>query len=161
MTETEPKRGKAKLAGRALLLAGIFAAGAVAGGAGAVLAALELHPGAAAPPPPEAREAKLDYVEIDNAFTSNLADTGRYLQLHIAVSTRGGPAVVAAINRHKPAVVSAVLGVLGDATETDIAGRAAKDRLRAGIKRAINDTLIAKAGSGGVDEVFITSLVVQ
>lgn len=162
MTETVPKAAKGKRIGQLLMFAGIFVAGAAAGGGGAVFAALTLRPHAsAAAPPPAPAAAKVDYVEIDNAFTSNLADTGRYLQLHIAVSTRGGPAVIAAIEKHKPALVSAVLGVLGEAGEADIAGRAAKDALRGQIKRAINDTLIAKSGSGGIDEVFITSMVVQ
>ena len=158
----KPKRGggMAKIA----LIGLAFTGGAAAGGAGAgvALASLGGLPGAkpAATAAPRER-AKLDYVEIDTAFTSNLTDTGRYLQLRIAVSTTGGPGVVAALGAHKPAVVSAVLGVLGDLAENDIAGHVAKARLKLQLRDAIDTVLRQKAGTGGIDEVFLTSLVVQ
>ena len=103
----------------------------------------------------------VEYIELDNAFTSNLADTGRYLQLRIAVSTTGGVPVTAALAQHKLAIVSAVLAVLGEVRESDVADRAAKTKLRATIRGAINDVLDRKAHVVGVDEVFFTSLVVQ
>lgn len=165
-----PASGKRAKVGRMLMLVAMFAAGIAAGGGGAVIALSQLGSltalaGASAKHEPEpaapAAPAKIDYVELDNAFTSNLVDTGRYLQLRIAVSTHGGPAVTAAIEQHKLAIISAVLAVLGEAGEADVGDRAAKDRLRANVRTAINDVLRRKAGTTGVDEVFFTSLVVQ
>jgi flagellar FliL protein len=154
-----------------LMLIAMFGAGIAAGGGGAVIALSQLGSlggliGGApvkyeAEAPAPAVPTKLDYVELDNAFTSNLVDTGRYLQLRIAISTHGGPTVTAAIAQHKLAIISAVLAVLGEAGEPDVADRAAKDRLRANIRTAINDVLRRKAGTTGVDEVYFTSLVVQ
>ena len=138
-------------------------AGAAAGG-GAVTGLMILRPAATggsnktiAP----VVAGPVDYVELDNAFTSNLADTGRYLQLRIAVSTAGGLPVTAALTQHKLAIVSAVLAVLGEVGEADVADRAAKTKLRASVRAAINDVLQRKAHITGVDEVFFTSLVVQ
>ncbi len=144
-----------------LLVVAAFAGGAAAGGGGAVMAFASMPggKGAAAPEPKE--KAHLDYVEIDNAFTTNLVDTGRFLQLRIAVSTTGGPATVAALATHKLAIVSAVLGVLGDASEADVSGAAAKAKLRRELRQIIDTVLRQKAGVAGVDEVFLTSLVVQ
>jgi flagellar FliL protein len=166
-----PAGGKRAKLGRTLMLIAMFGAGIAAGGGGAVIALSQLGSlgglvsgGAAkheAEAPVPAAPAKLDYVEIDAPFTSNLVDTGRYLQLRIAVSTRGGPTVTAAIEQHKLAIVSAVLAVLGEAGEPDVADRAAKDRLRVNVRTAINDVLRRKAGTAGVDEVYFTSLVVQ
>ncbi len=149
-----------------LLIVAAFAGGAAAGGGGAVMAMMQLGglPGAGKPSAAtkdEATPGKLDYVELDNAFTSNLIDTGRYLQLRIAVSTTGGPAVTAALVKHKLAIISSVLAVLGEMGESDIANRAAKDKLRTQVRTAINDVLRHKAGTAGVDEVYFTSLVVQ
>lgn len=156
---------------RVLMLIAMFAAGIAAGGGGAVIALSQLGGiaaltgGATAPKahaePAPAAPAKLDYIELENAFTSNLIDTGRYLQLRIAVSTKGGPTVVAAMTEHKLAIVSAILAVLGEAGEADVADRVAKERLRANVRAAINDVLRRKAGTAGVDEVYFTSLVVQ
>ena len=144
-----------------LLAVAAFAGGAAAGGTGAVMAFASMPggKGVAAAEPKE--KAHLDYVEIDNAFTTNLVDTGRFLQLRIAVSTTGGPATVAALATHKLAIVSAVLGVLGDMSEADVSGAAAKAKLRRSLRETIDGVLRQKAGTAGIDEVFLTSLVVQ
>ena len=111
--------------------------------------------------PPPVAHGPVSYVEIDNAFTSNLLDTGRYLQLRISVSTKAGEPVTNAIALHKPALISTVLAVLGEQTETDVADRAAKDRLRVKLKLAINKMLKENGEAHGVEDVFFTSLVVQ
>lgn len=150
-------------AGKALLTVVAATLGAAAGGFGAVIAAGSLGFGGGGAKHAEAAPAAsaVEYVELDQPFTSNLADTGRYLQVKLSVAQSGGAGVTAAIARHKPALVSAVLSVLGDAGEADVATRAAKDRLRVRLKAAINETLKHKGVAGGVDEVFFTSLVVQ
>lgn len=171
-TAAKPPGGGDKSAGKAakkgagfarIIATGLtFVAGAAAGGFGGAIGASQFAGGAAAPhaAAPVAPEP-VEYVEIDNAFTSNLVDTGRYLQLRLAVSTTGGEAVVAAIALHKPALISTVLAVLGELAEGDIADRPAKDRLRDRLRKAINDVLAAKGVGGGIEDVFLTSLVVQ
>ncbi len=154
-----PRRaGLAGLIGTAIA----FAAGAGAGGVGAAIGVSQFggggHAGAA---PAAAAHEPVEYVELDNAFTSNLVDTGRYLQIRLSVSTTGGEAVVGAIKLHKPALVSAVLAVLGDLAEADVADARTKDKVRGRLKAALNTTLAAKGVAGGIDEVFFTSLVVQ
>lgn len=162
--DAKPAKAKAGGAGKTILIVLAAAIGAAAGGFGAVIAAGSLglgggggHAKAAAAPAPSA----VEYAEIDQAFTSNLSDTGRYLQVRLSLSHHGGAAIAAAITRHKPALVSAVLGVLGEATEADVASREAKDKLRARLKQVINDTLKQNGTAGSIDDVFFTSLVVQ
>ena len=155
-----PEPGAKASAGRLVLVVLAFAGGAAAGGAGAVMAFTALG-GVGGHVAAKAGPAKLDYVEIDNAFTSNLVDTGRFLQLRIAVSTTGGPATVAALTQHKLAVVGAVLSVLGDLSEADVSGGPAKAKLRRQLRETIDAVLRQKAGTAGIDEVFLTSLVVQ
>ena len=143
-----------------------FIAGAGAGGAGAGIALLKFGGGAAAGHAPAAPasavpEGPLEYVPVENAFTSNLADSGRYLQVKISLSTFGGADAVAAIGKHQPAIVSAVLAALGEVRETDIENAKAKDGLRDRLKTVINNSLKSKGEAGTVEEVFFTSLVVQ
>lgn len=139
--------------------------GAAAGGAGAAIAVLKFAPagggGGHAAPAAAVPAGPLEYVAIDNAFTSNLADSGRYLQVKIALSTYGGAEAVAAVDKHKPAIVSAVLAALGEVREPDIESARAKDALRARLKDVVNATLKSRGEPGGVDEIFFTSLVVQ
>jgi flagellar FliL protein len=164
-----PKKKKGLPALLVPLLACVLGAGA--GGAGAAIALIKFAPAllggggaahapAAAPHDP-VPEGPLEYVEVDNAFTSNLADSGRYLQIKISLSTFGGPEAVESIEKHKPAIVSAVLAALGEVREPDTESAKAKDELRERLKGVINSALKSKGEPGGVEEVFFTSLVVQ
>ena len=164
--EAKPKTPKGGGIARLIVIVLASAIGAGAGGFGAVIAAGKLGLGGGAPDaghaaPAVVAAAPVEYLEIDTAFTSNLVDTGRYLQIRLSVSSTGGPEVVAAITRHKPALVSTVLSVLGECAENDVADRVSKDKLRARLKVAINETLRQKGVAPGIDEVFFTSLVVQ
>jgi flagellar FliL protein len=164
------KKGKGRgLAALAVPLLA-FVAGAGAGGAGAVIAALQfggriglpmVGHAPAAVPADAVPAGPLEYLELDNAFTSNLADSGRYLQVKISLSTFGGRDAVAVIEKHKPAIVSAVLAALGETREGDVASAAGKDQLRERLALVINKALKAKGEPGSVEEVFFTSLVVQ
>lgn len=117
--------------------------------------------GMAKPKPPEPVVGPLEYVEIENSFTANLKDTGRFIQVKIAVSTHAGPPVVEAVDRHRLAIIAAVLGVLADTTEEDIAAVGGRDRLTKAMRVAINDILQRKSGLAGVDDVYLTSFVLQ
>jgi flagellar FliL protein len=164
-TDAKPAKAKGGGAGKTILIVLAATIGAAAGGFGAVIAAGSLGFGggggghvkqAAA-----AAATAVEYIEVDQAFTSNLSDTGRYLQVRLSLSHRGGGAVTAAVARHKPALVSAILGTLGEATEADVGSRDAKDLLRSRLKQVINETLRQNGTAEAIDNVFFTSLVVQ
>jgi flagellar FliL protein len=167
-TDKPKKKGKGLAALMMPVLA--FVAGAGAGGAGAVMAVLQFggqlglpaggHAPAAAPAA-AMPEGPLEYIELDNAFTSNLADNGRYLQVKLSLSTYGGADAVAVIEKHKPAIVSAVLAALGEAREPDLASAETKDALRERLRDTVNKVLKSKGEPGSIEEVFFTSLVVQ
>lgn len=165
--DAKPKKARGGGMARILLLALAFGAGAAAGGFGAVIGSGMLGIGGNTAAAGHGEDvaapvaSPVEYVELAEPFTSNLADTGRFLQVKLSVAQSGGPAVTAAIGQHKPAIVSAVLGVLGEAAEADVATRAAKDRLRLRLKSVINETLVKNGAAGGVSDVFFTSLVVQ
>ena len=134
--------------------------GAAAGAAGAVfMPALMPQAGEAKPPKPEV--APLEYVEIPNSFTANLRDTGRFVQVKIAISTQGGPPVAEAVKRHHVAIVAAVLDILADTREEDLASPGGRDVLTRKMRLSINDVLQRKSGIAGVDDVFLTSFVMQ
>lgn len=103
----------------------------------------------------------VEYAEIGSPFTSNLVDTGRYLQVKVSVGTTAGKPVVEAMKTHEPAVISAVLAVLGEAGEADVASREAKAALSGRVRDAINVVMRQRGVVGEVSEVFFTSLVVQ
>lgn len=111
--------------------------------------------------PPEPAVAPLAYVEIENSFTANLRDTGRFVQVKIAVSTQGGQPVEEAVKRHHVAIVAAVLAVLAETGEAELTAPGGRETLAKRMRIAINDVLQRKSGIAGVDDVFLTSFVLQ
>lgn len=155
--EAPPKKGLlARLIVPLLMLVG----GAAAGAAGAVFMPT-LMPKQAAEKPPEPEVAPLQYVEIPTPFTANLKDTGRFVQVKIAISTQGGQPVVDAVERHRVAIVAEVLGVLTDTSEEQLSSAAGREALARRMRLGINDVLQRKSGIAGVDDVFLTSFILQ
>jgi flagellar FliL protein len=152
--------GKKGLLGRILLPLLLLLAG-LGGGFAFASFGPPLVPKGGEQKPPEPKVAPLEYVEIDNSFTANLKDTGRFIQVRIAVSTHGGAPVVEAVGRHKVAIVSVVLGVLAETGEAELAAPGGRDQLTRRMRLAINDVLQRKSGIAGVDDVFLVSFVLQ
>jgi flagellar FliL protein len=152
-----PKKG---LVARLMLPLLMLVGGAAAGAAGALFVPT-LLPSSGEEKPPEPEVAPLEYVELPNSFTSNLKDTGRFVQVKIALSTQGGKPVVEAVERHKVAITAAVLAILADTNESDLAEAGGRDALTRRMRIAINDVLQRKSGVAGIDDVFLTSFVLQ
>lgn len=149
---------------RLVLPLAMLITGAAAGAVGGILAPQFLgsttgHAGKEAPPVPQV--APLEYVEVDNSFTANLKDTGRFIQVRTAISTQGGKPVVDAVARHRVAIVAAVLGILSDTSEAEVESPGGRDALARRMRIAINDVLQRKSGIAGVEDVFLTSFVLQ
>jgi flagellar basal body-associated protein FliL len=115
----------------------------------------------AKPKPPKVQVAPLAYIELPNSFTANLKDSGRYVQVKIALTTHGGDPVSQSVERHKVAIIAATLDVLADTTQADLDAPGGRDRLTTRIRIAINDVLLRKTGAAGIDDVLLTSYVVQ
>jgi flagellar FliL protein len=113
------------------------------------------------PKPPTPRVAPLSYVELPNSFTSNLKGSSQFIQVKIALSTHGGTTVIEAVERHRVAIVAAVLQILAETSPADLEAPGGRDRLTTRMRLAINDVLQRKSGVAGVDDVFLTSFVVQ
>lgn len=150
---------------RILLPALLLMLGLAAGAGGMYLAPTllaDLLPTAAEnPKTPTPRVAPLSYVELPNSFTSNLKGSGQFIQVKIALSTHGGAPVTEAVERHRVAIVAAVLQILADTTPADLEAAGGRDRLTTRMRIGINDVLQRKSGVAGVDDVFLTSFVVQ
>jgi flagellar FliL protein len=155
--EAPAKKGLLK---KLLLPLLLLVGGAAAGAAGAVFAPT-LIPMPAAEKPPAPEVAPLQYVEIPTPFTANLKDTGRFVQVKIAISTQGGQPVVDAVERHQVAIVAEVLGVLTDTSEEQLSTAAGREALTRRMRLGINDVLQRKSGIAGVDDVFLTSFILQ
>ncbi|MET0239774.1 MAG: flagellar basal body-associated FliL family protein [Sphingobium sp.] len=101
------------------------------------------------------------YYQIPTPFTSNMADSDAFAQIAIAVSTYYDQRVITGIQTHELAIRSAILMMLAQEQEMDLATPAGKEKLQAKLVKIINGVLKDQTGYGGVDNVYFTSFVIQ
>lgn len=101
------------------------------------------------------------YFQIPAPFTSNLADSDAFMQLSLAVATYYDSRVIQGVQAHDLAIRSAILLMLAQEQEIDLATPEGKEKLQGKLVRIINDVLKAKTGYGGVDNVYFTNFVIQ
>jgi len=102
------------------------------------------------------------YVPLEPAFTVNFGDagSGRYISLQLEAMTRD-PKVDSALQDHLPAIRNAILLLLGEITDANIADSEAKDELRTTIRDTIRKILLRNGAESSVEQVYFTSLVMQ
>ncbi len=110
---------------------------------------------------PETDAFVTSYYNFEEPLTTNLANSRRYLQVGISISTQYDATVMEHVATHKAAIQSDMLAVAGSFTEEQIAGREGREALATALRDAINERLVALEGFGGVEGVFFTSFVLQ
>ncbi|HEY1125220.1 MAG TPA: flagellar basal body-associated FliL family protein [Sphingobium sp.] len=113
------------------------------------------------PRPKNMSSYQATYFQIPAPFTSNLSDSDAFAQISIAVATYYDNRVVQAIQTHELAIRSAILMMLAQEQEIDLATPEGKEKLQAKLLKIINDVLKSKTGYGGVDNVYFTNFVIQ
>jgi flagellar FliL protein len=113
------------------------------------------------PRPKNTSSYQATYFQIPAPFTSNLIDSDAFAQISIAVSTYYDNRVISAVQTHELAIRSAILMMLAQEQEIDLATPQGKEQLQVKLLKIINDTLKAKTGYGGVDNVYFTNFVIQ
>lgn len=101
------------------------------------------------------------YFQIPQPFTTNMADSASFAQISIAVSTYYDNRVIQAVQTHELPIRSAILMMLAQEREADLATPKGKEQLQAELVKIINGVLKAKTGYGGVDNVYFTNFVIQ
>ncbi|MET0138190.1 MAG: flagellar basal body-associated FliL family protein [Sphingobium sp.] len=126
-------------------------------------ATAEEHPkkGIDLPAPRNPAAYQATYYQIPAPFTSNMADSDAFAQISIAASTYYDQRVVTAIQTHELAIRSAILLMLAQEQELDLATPQGKERLQGKLVKIINNVLKDRTGYGGVDNVYFTNFVIQ
>ena len=101
------------------------------------------------------------YFEFPEKFTTNLRDSGKFLQLGLSISTQYDGRVLENVKTHSQALRSEVLSVMGSFTVTDIQTKSGRDVLTKDIMEAINARLILLEGFGGIEGVYFSSFIIQ
>lgn len=110
---------------------------------------------------PDPAVYKSTYYPIEQAFTSNLADTDGFLQVGLGVSTFYDSKVLDHIKDSDMPIRSAVLQVLAEQSAEALNTPQGKLALRKKLRDAVNGVLREREGFGGVDDVYFTSFIIS
>jgi flagellar FliL protein len=113
------------------------------------------------PGPKNTSAYQATYFQIPAPFTTNLADSDSFAQISVAVSTYYDNRVIQAVQSHELAIRSAILMMLAQEQQVDLSTPLGKEQLQGKMVKIINDTLKAKSGFGGIDNVYFTNFVIQ
>jgi flagellar protein FliL len=131
------------------------------GEAGEKVKTADKEPSASGKPVPSREQYVTSYFEFPGNFTTNMKGSRRFVQMAIGLATQYDKRVIENVQKHEVAIRSEVLSVLADQTEADLVGVDNRRRIQGLIKDAINRVLIERTEFGGIENVFITALVMQ
>jgi flagellar FliL protein len=109
----------------------------------------------------EATRFENTYLEIDKEFMTNITSSKKIMVVKVAVMTHYDSRVFDNIKKHEFAIRSAVLDVMRQSTEADVAKSDFRVEMAAKIKVVMNEMLMKYEDFGGVEDVFFTSFVMQ
>ena len=109
----------------------------------------------------EATRFENTYLQIDKEFMTNITGSKKVMVVQIAVMTHYDSRVFDNVKKHEFAIRSAVLDVMRQSTEADIAKPDFRTDLAAKIKVVMNEMLMKYEDFGGIEDVFFTSFVMQ
>ncbi len=109
----------------------------------------------------EATRFENTYLGIDKEFMTNITNSKKIMVVKVAVMTHYDSRVFDNVKKHEFAIRSAVLDVMRQSTEADVAKPDFRVELAAKIKVVMNDMLMKYEDFGGIEDVFFTSFVMQ
>lgn len=110
---------------------------------------------------PKAEVFQTLYYEIPGSLTTNHKGSRRFLQISVGVSTKYDQKILDNVESHLPSLKAVILAALSDYTEEQVTGREARKLLADDIRDVMNVKLEELEGFGGVEEVLLTSYVMQ
>jgi flagellar FliL protein len=131
------------------------------GEAGEKSKASDKDPSPSGKPVPSREQYVTSYFEFPGNFTTNMKGSRRFVQMAIGLATQYDKRVIENVQRHEVAIRSEVLAILADQTEADLVGVDNRRRIQGLIKDAINRVLMERTEFGGIENVYITALVMQ
>jgi flagellar FliL protein len=109
----------------------------------------------------EATRFENTYLQIDKEFMTNITGSKKVMVVQIAIMTHYDSRVFDNVKKHEFAIRSAVLDVMRQSTEADVAKPDIRTELAAKIKVVMNEMLMKYEDFGGIEDVFFTSFVMQ
>lgn len=110
---------------------------------------------------PDVEIFQTTYYEFTGTLTTNLKNSGKFLQVGIGVSTQYDETVMENVDSHQLALRSEMLGVLSGFSVEQLQDKEGRQALLDQLRDVMNAKLEELEGFGGVEGVHFTSFVVQ
>lgn len=110
--------------------------------------------------PQETRFEK-NYMQMDKELMTNITGSKKVMVIQVALMTHYDERVFENVKKHDFAIRSAMLDVLRQTTEAELARSDYRKNLADKLKAVMNEVLEKNEDFGGIEDVFFTSFVVQ
>ena len=110
---------------------------------------------------PELTRFEYHYKELEREMLANITNSRKVIQVQVAIMTNYDDRVFTNVDKHEFALRSAVLDLLRQVTEADLAMPSFRTDLAMKIKLEMNAVLEKYEDFGGIEEVYFTNFVVQ
>ena len=104
---------------------------------------------------------KFNYFALEKPLLSNIAGSRKVMQVQLTVMTHYDDRVIKNMKTHELPIRAALLDVMRQSTESDIAQPDFRKTLAENLRLTINSLLEKYEGFGGIEEVHFTEFVVQ
>jgi flagellar FliL protein len=110
---------------------------------------------------PEETRFEKNYMQMDKELMTNLTGSRKVMVVQVALMTHYDQRVFDNVKKHDFALRSAMLDVLRQTTEAELARSDFRKNLADKLKAVMNEVLEKNEDFGGIEDVFFTSFVVQ
>jgi flagellar FliL protein len=110
---------------------------------------------------PEATRFEKNYMQMEKELMTNITGSKKVMVVQIALMTHYDSRVFDNVKKHEFAMRSAMLDVMRQSTEADVAKPDFRKALAAKLKDVMNELLENYEDFGGIEDVFFTSFVMQ
>jgi len=112
-------------------------------------------------PVPSKEQFATTYFEFPGNFTTNLRGSKRFVQVSIGLATQYDKKVIENVQKHEVAIRAEVLALIAEQSEVEVVGVENRKRMQNAIRDVINRVLTERTEFGGIENVYITALVMQ
>jgi flagellar FliL protein len=110
---------------------------------------------------PEATRFEKNYLQLDKELMTNITGSKKVMVVQVALMTHYDTRVFDNVKKHEFALRSAMLDVMRQTTEADVAKPDFRKELATKLKTEVNELLEKFEDFGGIEDVFFTSFVMQ
>ena len=110
---------------------------------------------------PELTRFDFSYLQLEREFLTNLTGSRKVMSIQVAVMTRYDERVFDNVKKHEFALRSVMMDVMRQTVDADLSKPDFRKELAVRLRDAMNSLLEKYEDFGGIEDVYLTSFIVQ